>query len=327
MEAIGCLVAPPVVTIGGRRLTSSAGSIPDRLLLLPLRWRSWKGGMASSGAGISGRSVPMEFDVRGRRKVVLGVVHLRPLPGTPFYAPESFKQTLDAAIGSARALDQGGADGCLIQTVDRVYSVDDESDPARVAAMSLITRAIVEATGERFHVGVHMLRNAVRASLAVAKVTGGTFVRVGALVGRTMTPQGMVEATPLRTAEYRKSIDADLIRVIADIHSMHFKWPGDDKPVEEVALAAKNAGADAVALCDRDEGRLLEVIASVRKVAPLVPIILAGYTTHENAPRLLRAADGAFVGSCLEPEGWGGEIDIDRVRAFMQIVRSPDSIR
>jgi predicted TIM-barrel enzyme len=63
------------------------------------------------------------------------------------------------------------------------------------------------------------------------------------------------------------------------------------------------------------------MIALVRQAAPSLPIILAGYTNHENAARLLAAADGAFVGTCFERGGWGGRIDVERVRAYMDIVR------
>src|SRR4051794_17496790 len=115
------------------------------------------------------------------------MVHLDPLPGTPFFADGSFDATLDRAVTSAVALRDGGADGCLIQTVDRVYSVDDKSDPARTAAMALITRAVVDATGAAFDVGVQLMRNAVKASLGVATVAGARFVRVGALVGATLS--------------------------------------------------------------------------------------------------------------------------------------------
>ena len=48
---------------------------------------------------------------------------------------------------------------------------------------------------------------------------------------------------------------------------------------------------------------------------------MSGYTSHENAARLLSAADGAFVGTCLERAGWGGPVDPGRVRAYMDIVR------
>ncbi len=39
------------------------------------------------------------------------------------------------------------------------------------------------------------------------------------------------------------------------------------------------------------------------------------------AARLLAAADGAYVGTCLERGGWGGQIDPARVRSYMDIVR------
>ena len=262
-----------------------------------------------------------DFEGLGTGKAVLGMVHLPPLPGTPFHREGSFGQIVEVAVGSARALAEGGADGCLVQTVDRVYHRGEDSDPARTAAMALVVDAIVRATGEGFQVGVQLMRNALEASLAVAKTAGGSFIRAGALVGATLTPQGMVEGRPLEVAEYRAKISAQRIKVIAEVESMHFRWFGGDKPVAEVARAAVGVGADAVALADRDEDRTLAMIASVREAVPGTPVILSGYTNHGNAARLLAAADGAFVGTCLERGGWGGQIDASLVRSYVDIVR------
>jgi predicted TIM-barrel enzyme len=228
--------------------------------------------------------------VPGGRKVVLGMVHLRPLPGTPYYEPGSLSSIVDAAVRSAAALAEGGADGCLVQTADRVYSAGEESDPARTAAMALVVSAVAQAAGGGFAVGVQLMQNAVKASLAVAKVAGASYVRASAVVGATLTAHGMVQA----------------------------------RPVAEVARAAVAVGADAVALGHRDEQRTLEMIASVREAMPRTAVILAGYTNHENAARLLAAADGAFVGTCLESGGWGGPIDPGRVRAYVDIARGLD---
>ncbi|WP_328855411.1 hypothetical protein OHB01_12785 [Microbispora hainanensis] len=257
----------------------------------------------------------------GRHKAVLGMIHLKPLPGTPFHREGTFEQILDDAVASARALDEGGADGCLIQTVDRVYSTGEQSDPARIAAMSVITRAVAQVTRPEFHVGVQLMRNAVQASLAVAKVAGGSFVRAGALVGATLTTHGMVEADPLSVMEYRKKIDAWNVGIIAEVESMHYTWFGGGKTVGQVAKAARQVGADAVSLCHEDEAIVLEMIAAVRATTPDLPIILAGHTNHDNAARLLSAADGAFVGTCLERGGWGGLIDVGKVKAYVEIVR------
>lgn len=254
-------------------------------------------------------------------RVVIGMIHLRPLPGTPYYEDGSFTRTLDIAVASARALADGGASGCLVQTVDRVYSVADESDPARTTAVGLIVRAITEEVGKDFHVGVHMMRNAVKASLAVAKVAGGDFVRAGALVGSTLTSHGMVEANPLDVMTYRRLIGAQNTGIIAEVGSSHFRMFGDALPVEEVARAAKQMGADAVSLGHPDESRTLAMIEAVRRRVPDLPVFLTGHTTHENAARLLAAADGAFVGSCLERGGWGGQVDTDLVKAYVDVVR------
>lgn len=262
------------------------------------------------------------FQTLGRRKAILGMIHLQPLPGTPFHEPGTFPQILATAVESARNLDRGGADGCLVQTVDRVYTTGEESDPARTTAIALIVNAIVQATSADFQVGVQVMANALKASLAIAKVAGGTYIRAGALVGATMSTYGLIEAHPHDVMTYRTSIDATTIKIIAEIDSMHFQWLGQSKPTADIAAAARRVGADAVAVSHPDESTVLDMIASVKAAVPGLPVILAGNTNHTNAARLMAAADGAFVGSCLERGGWGGQIDLDRVKAYVNIVRA-----
>lgn len=268
------------------------------------------------------------FDTLGKRKAVLGVIHLAPLPGTPF-CNSTFEETRDRALVSAEALVAGGADGCLLQTADRVYSTKNEADPARVAALAVIANAVVAATDDSFQVGVQIMRNAVSASLAAARIARGTFIRVTALVGATRSADGLIESNPVEVAAYRRNIDALGIRVIADIATMHYAWFDGDAsmPVAAVARHAVNAGADAVAVSDPDEAAVLGLIDQLRNGGPKVPIILAGHTAHDNAARLLAHADGAFVGRCLEGAGWGSAIEKDRVRAYVEIVRALETGR
>ena len=262
----------------------------------------------------------MDLFVAGGRKAVLGMIHLQPLPGTPYHREDGLPDIVRTAVDSALALRRGGATGCLVQTVDRVYAAEDESDPARTAAMALIVKAIADATGPDFPVGVQLMRNAVTASLAVAKVAGGSYIRAGALVGATMTASGLVQADPLRVMEYRKKINAEDIEIVAEVDSMHFSWYGGGASTAHVARQARYVGADAVSLGHPDEATTLKMIAAVREAVPGLPIVLAGYTNHDNAARLLAAADGAFVGTCLEDGGWGGRIDVEKVKAYTDIV-------
>jgi membrane complex biogenesis BtpA family protein len=261
------------------------------------------------------------FDTLGKKKVVIGMVHLLPLPGTPFYQEGNVEQALEKAVADATALEQGGADGCLIQTVDRVYPAADDADYARVAAMATIVKAVADATGPTFQIGVQIMLNALKASIAVAKVCRGSFLRCTALVGATLSASGMVEANPYDFLTYRARLGANHIKLIAEVRSRHFHWLGD-RPTAEVARMAVRAGAHAVEVAHPDEDTNARLVRDIKQAQPNLPVILGGYTDHENVARRLAEADGAFVGACFEPEGWGGRVDVERVREYIKIVAS-----
>lgn len=259
------------------------------------------------------------FDALGRKKVVIGLVHLLPLPGTPFFEPGNTERALDKAVRDAIALSQGGADGCLIQTVDRVYPTGDEADYARVAAVAAITRAVAEAVPPTFQIGLQIMVNALKASAAVAAVCGGSFLRCTALVGATLTPSGVVEAQPLEFLTYRARIGGNRLKLIAEVESMHFHWMGE-RPVPEVARTAARMGADAVEVAHPDEAVSNRLVRDIKRAHPHLPVILGGHTNHENAARRLAEADGAFVGSCLKSGAWDSDIDAQRVRDYVEMV-------
>ncbi len=256
----------------------------------------------------------------GAERAVIGMLHLSPLPGTPFYRHD-YQQNLDRAVAGAVALAAGGARGCLVQTVDGPYSTKDDADAVRVSAMSNIVRAVKAEVPAHFDVGLQIMRNAIKASLAVATCSGGSFIRAGALVGVTLSDDGFVHADPHSVLQYRKQIAADNIAIIAEIDSMHFKWWGEVKTTGEVALLASSVGAAAVSLGHPDQDTMIAMIADVRAKAPATPIYLAGYTNHANAGHLMLHAAGAFVGTCFEEGGWGsGVISVAKVREYMDVV-------
>lgn len=259
------------------------------------------------------------FGMLGKKKVVIGMVHLAPLPGTPFYQEGTLEQTLKNAVADATALYQGGADGCLIQTVDRVYPAGDEADYARVAAIATITKAVADATGPDFQIGVQIMVNALKASLAVAKVCGGSFIRCTALVGATPSAGGMIEANPHDVLTYRNTIGAQQVKLIAEVNSRHFRGLGE-RSTADIARMAVRAGAAAVEVAHTDEETNARLVREIKQTMPQLPVILGGHTTHENAARRLAEADGAFVGACLKTDRWDGRVDEERVRAYVDIV-------
>jgi membrane complex biogenesis BtpA family protein len=261
------------------------------------------------------------FDTLGKHKVIIGLIHLLPSPGTPAFEEGNYEKTLKKAVQGALALEKGGADGCLIQTVDKVFPTEDEADYARVAAVAAITQAVSQVTGQNFQIGVQIFVNGISASLAVAKVCGGSFLRITALTGETDTQWGLVKADPQSFLAYREKIGAQAIKLIAGVEGMHFHWRGTPKPVGEIAKEVSTLGAHAVEIAHPDEETSLKLIREIKAVVPELPVILGGYTKHENAARRLAEADGAFVGTCFEDQ-WGGNILESRVREYMDIVHS-----
>lgn len=260
------------------------------------------------------------FDTRGQKRVI-GMVHLPPLPGTPFYAEGSFGAMKAAAVRDALALDRGGADGCLIQTVDRVYPADNRCDPARLSAMTLIAAAVVEATSAQFIVGLQIMSNATDAAIAVANMVGADFVRATAFIGTTDTQWGTLKGDAEKTIAYRKSIAAERIEIVADIRTQHFSWIGGTPALGRIARWAREAGAGAVCIGDPDETVVADLVQEVRTACPDLPIVLSGHSNHANASRLMRHVDGALVATCLQANGWSGPIDEERVRAYVAAAR------
>ncbi len=250
-----------------------------------------------------------------------GVVHLPPLPGTPFHVPGSFPGILEQVSEQARLMADGGLDGVLLQTVDRVYSVEDHSDPARIAAMTLCARAVIDLGISGFALGIQIMRHAVSASLAVAKICGAQFVRADAIVGATLSTHGLVQPDPLAVMTYRRAIDAFDIRLIADVDSMHYRWPVPGESTGDVARRAMTVGADAVCVANADPARALELVADIRRRAPRAPVVLGGFVDHRNAAVLLAEVDGAFVSGCLMDPADPTRLDPQRIRDLVDAVR------
>lgn len=256
----------------------------------------------------------------GTEKIVLGLIHLLPMPGTPHYEPGNLEKARDKALQDAWSLHEGGADGGLIQTIDRAYPVGDDVDPARLAGMATVVDAVRRKLPASFEIGVQILWNATKASLGVAFACGASFVRCTSFVGTSRSPYGSTISDPVGLLNYRKLLGADDVSFIAEIHSMHFR-PLEYQSLGRLAYSAGNAGASAVEIAEPDETKCMGIVEEIRREAPGVPILLGGHTRHSNAARLMAPVDGAFVGTTFQPDGWGTSIHSDQVRSYVEIVR------
>lgn len=256
------------------------------------------------------------------KKLVFGLIHLLPMPGTPYYKEGDFEKSIEKAVFDAKALENGGATGCLIQTVDKVYPSGDDTDYVRVSCMSVIASQVKKAVGPEFKVGVQIMWNCITPSLAVAKSINADFTRCTALIGTTPSPYGLIEADPLKVLEYRKKIDAPHVELIAEIAGYHFKAGYDKDILLGLVQSAATVGADAVEIMHREEEINNRMEEDIRAAFPQMPIVLGGGTDVASAKSRMRNADAALVGKCFEDGKWGGRISEATVAAYMKQVNA-----
>ena len=260
---------------------------------------------------------------KNNQKLIFGLIHLKPMPGTPFYQDGDYEASIEKAIRDAKALENGGASGCLIQTVDKVYPVGDDSDYVRATCLAVIANEVKKNVGPDFKIGVQLMWNCITPSIAVAKSVKADYTRCTALVGQTTSPfGGVINADPLKVLEYRKKIEAEDVELLAEIAGYHFHGGYDKEALLSRVASAVMVRANAVEIMSKNEEENNRMELDIREAYPDLPIILGGGTDVKSAASRLRNADGALVGRCFEGNNWGGGIDEAIVASYMKEVRS-----
>jgi uncharacterized protein len=262
-----------------------------------------------------------------KQKPLIGMVHLRALPGSPGWNGESMDSILAHAIADAQALDAGGANALMIENFFDVPFAKDQVPPHTLAAMSLAVQAIRQKT--TLPLGVNVLRNDARAALALAHVCGAQFVRINVYVGAAVTDQGIIEGAARDAVLYRRELGAD-VAIWADVCVKHAAQLGTVSLEDSARDAVYRGRADALIVSGTATGYTtdLEDVRRVKAVVPDTPILIGSGFNADTAASLLLYADGAIVGTSLKTEG-KVELPIEptRVRALkakMQEIRKQE---
>lgn len=156
-------------------------------------------------------------------KVLIGVVHLRPLPGSPRWGGD-LKVVIDFAVADARAYERGGAHAIFIENFGDVPFTKTSVGPETIAAMSAAGCAVRAAV--ELPLGFNVLRNDARAALALCAACDGAFIRVNVHTGAMLTDQGLIEGDAFNTVRYRNRIRPGA-QIFADVHVKHAVPLGD----------------------------------------------------------------------------------------------------
>ena len=236
---------------------------------------------------------------------VIGMVHLRPLPGSPRFTGD-FAAVIDAALADAQTWEQAGANGLMMENFGDVPFYKGDVPRETVAAMTRVAGEIRRAL-PGVPLGINVLRNDGLSALAVAAAVGASYIRVNVLSGAAVTDQGVIEGRAADLMRYRQTLGAD-IKVLADVRVKHAASLAERPLQDEVEELVKRAGADAVIVSGTGTGKPTDPshAAEVKKYAGDTPVLIGSGVDAQSIPQLKPACNGFIVGSAAKP---GGRID------------------
>jgi membrane complex biogenesis BtpA family protein len=263
----------------------------------------------------------MSILFRKRHKLVIGVVHLPALPGSPKWRGDLWA-LIDHAVADAKAYARGGADAVIIENFGDAPFTKATVGPETVAAMAVAGSAMRAAI--QIPIGFNVLRNDACSALALCAVCSGAFVRVNVHSGAMLTDQGIIEGDAYNTIRYRQRVCPDVL-LFADIHVKHAVPLGDFTIEDSAHDTLERGAADALIISGTGTGVAANIddVERVRRACPHAKILLGSGVTLENASEFFQFADGAIVGTSLKVGGkLFNPVDPKRVAALVKAVRT-----
>ena len=255
------------------------------------------------------------------RPVVIGMLHLPALPGAPL-ANRTLVEIAQVMLDDARALQQGGADGLMIENFGDVPFFKSSAPPIVVACITAVAQRVRDAVD--LPLGINVLRNDGCSALSIAHAVGASYIRVNVLSGARVTDQGMIEGIAADLLRLRTMLGAHDVKIFADVDVKH-SAPLAPRPIEDELDDTIHRGlADAVIVSGAGTGKKtdLEKLATVKSRAGGTPVFVGSGVDADSAPDLARIADGLIVGTSIKRDGKvNNPVDARRVEQLMRSLR------
>jgi uncharacterized protein len=261
------------------------------------------------------------IDYKCTSKIIVGMVHVGALPGTPRHQ-YPVRQLIDQALADVRLYVQHGVDALMIENMHDVPYENGKATPEVVAAMTALGIAIRFETD--LPIGIQILAAANCEALAVALVAGLNFVRAEGFVFGHVADEGYIDSNAARLMRYRRNLGAEHIQIFTDVkkkHSSHALTA--DVSLAETIHAAEFFLSDGMIVTGAATGCETNIDDLVQaRAATQLPLWVGSGINAQNLGQYWNLADGFIVGSHFKYDGkWQNSVDPNRLAVFMDEVR------
>ncbi len=247
------------------------------------------------------------------KPVLIGMVHLPALPGSPDYRGD-FDDIIRFAEKEAKTIYKSGFHAIMFENLGDAPYFPEHVPNETIAAMTVIADRIKRNT--KLPVGVNVLRNDALAALAIAVAAQLAFLRVNILTGAAVTDQGLIQGQAHVLLRERQRLRGENVAILADLRVKHAAPLVARDLAQEVEEFFERARCSAIIVSGTGSGKPVDVefLREVRQAAAQRPVLIGSGLNVSNAADLLAIADGAIVGSSIKEEG-RIQNAIDRKRA------------
>ena len=252
-----------------------------------------------------------------RPATVVGMIHVRALPGTPRHR-SGMESILDQALAEAQLYRDCGVHALMVENMHDVPYLKNPGSEI-VSSMAVVARA-VKQTNPALPLGIQILAGANREALSVALAANADFIRAEGFVFGHVADEGYIDACAGDLLRHRAAIGANRVAVFADIkkkHSSHAVTA--DVDIVQTAHAAEFFLADGLILTGAATGEAAN-LAELRAVyaATRLPVFVGSGINAANVSDYTPVADAFIVGSDFKQNGnWALPLDPDRIRRLM----------
>lgn len=251
---------------------------------------------------------------------IIGVVHLKALPGSPLYA-NNIEQIYQNAIEDAKALENGGVDSIIFENFGDTPFVKDSISKLTISHFVSIVNDVkrnIDIT-----VGINVLRNDGEAAISIASATGSSFVRINILSGTMYTDQGIIEGKAHEILKLKKSIENE-IEVYADVFVKHAVPPSGYTIENQTEELLYRAGADKIIITGDGTGKEIDYsqLIKLREIVPKGKLVIGSGVNEQNIREYKGIADILIIGTNFKiNQDVNKSVDEESVKKIVQMIQ------
>ena len=254
----------------------------------------------------------------GTEKPIIGLLHLKPLPGDPFYAPNgSLDDVLACARADLDALQSGGVDGVLV-TNELSIPYEKKVSGVTLGAMGMVVGALKEHFTVPY--GVEAIYDG-DATMEICAATGAAFTRC-LFTGAWAGDLGLVDRDVAKTLRLKAALRLDELKMFYFVTSEGEVYLNDRSYPDIARSMLFNCRPDALVVGGAAAGVTVQLGENHAVNAKSLPVVCGTGCKKETVAQILQNCDGAFVGTTFKKDGvFENRVDAQRVKAFMDTVK------